>query len=313
MAISRRCILVATLVGLPVVCGRSQGIDFDALIQGAEAWAAENLDESFLESLSQIDTGQIREFLEDVERRLHGEYALDLAALREGAKSILPLLESHEETEPYAAWLKTRLDYSDVAEEFKRTLPPPKPEPGKAATPPVPTPEQQRKAWVKEITIRPVPPPVKEDPQIKALKSIFKAERVPPEMAWLAEVESSFNPKAKSPVGAAGLYQLMPATAKQYGLSLWPRDERLQPDKNARASARYLRALHGRFKDWPLALAAYNAGEGTVQKQLRRSQIKSFDSIASRLPAETQMYVPKVNATLLKRENIALTRLAAPT
>jgi len=132
-------------------------------------------------------------------------------------------------------------------------------------------------------------------------------------MAWLAEVESSFNPKAKSPVGAAGLYQLMPATAKQYGLSLWPRDERLQPDKNARASARYLRALHGRFKDWPLALAAYNAGEGTVQKQLRRSQIKSFDSIASRLPAETQMYVPKVNATLLKRENIALTRLAAPT
>lgn len=289
--------------------GQLPEIDFEEVLEQAQAWAVENLDDSLLKSLETLDTGQVREFLEELERRFHAEYVLDLAALKDGAKTILPLLESREETEPYAIWLRTRLDYLKLAEELSQTLPtPPKPEPGKPAPkPPVPTPEQQRTVWKKEMSVRVAPAAAQT--QLEQLKTIFKSEGVPAQLVWLAEVESSFNPKARSPVGAAGLYQLMPATAKQYGLSLWPRDQRLQPERNAQASARYLRALHNRFKDWPLTLAAYNAGEGSVQKALGRSQNKTFNGIAPKLPAETQMYVPKVSATLVRREGISLAEL----
>src|SRR5213078_1255012 len=108
-------------------------------------------------------------------------------------------------------------------------------------------------------------------------------------------------PRARSPAGAAGLFQLMPATARRYGLkTVWPRDERLQPEPSARAAAQYLQYLHLRFKDWRLALAAYNAGEGTVQELLTSQKTVSYDAIAARLPAETQMYVPKIEATLFR-------------
>jgi membrane-bound lytic murein transglycosylase D len=90
---------------------------------------------------------------------------------------------------------------------------------------------------------------------------------------------------------------------------LWPRDQRLQPEYNARASARYLKFLHGHFQDWRLALAGYNAGEGRVQKLLDRYRTRNYDDIARHLPAETQMYVPRVEATLLRRERIKLAEL----
>jgi membrane-bound lytic murein transglycosylase D len=95
-------------------------------------------------------------------------------------------------------------------------------------------------------------------------------------------------------------------------LSAWPRDERLQPEKNAHAAAKYLRHLHDRFRDWPLALAAYNVGETRVETLLKNSKTRSFDAISSRLPAETQMYVPKIEATLRKREGRSLSDLTAP-
>jgi len=104
----------------------------------------------------------------------------------------------------------------------------------------------------------------------------------------------------------------MPATARALSLSLRPRDKRLETEKSARAAARFLRQLHGRFGDWRLALAAYNAGESRVEALLKKSKTRSFDAIASRLPAETQMYVPKVEATLRKREGIALAELKPP-
>jgi membrane-bound lytic murein transglycosylase D len=72
-----------------------------------------------------------------------------------------------------------------------------------------------------------------------------------------------------------------------------------------------LKFLHDRFKDWRLALAAYNSGEGTVQRLLQRHQGRSFDDIAGRLPAETQMFVPKVEAVILRREGISLRELPA--
>jgi membrane-bound lytic murein transglycosylase D len=93
---------------------------------------------------------------------------------------------------------------------------------------------------------------------------------------------------------------------------LWPRDQRYQPEPSATASARYLKYLHDRFKDWRLALAAYNAGEGTVQKLLDRYKKGGYDAIAGHLPAGTQMYVPRVEATLLKREGAKLEQLSAP-
>ena len=98
----------------------------------------------------------------------------------------------------------------------------------------------------------------------------------------------------------------MPKTAKSLDLSLWPRDERLQPEKGARAAAKYLRQLHERFGDWRLAVADYYAGPGRVDDLLKKYGGRSFDAISSRLPAETQMYVPKVEAILLKREGKSL-------
>jgi membrane-bound lytic murein transglycosylase D len=78
---------------------------------------------------------------------------------------------------------------------------------------------------------------------VPELKPIFAAQKIPPELVWVAEVESSFDRRAESPAGAAGLFQLMPATAKRFGLSLWPRDQRFQPEPSATASAQYLKYL----------------------------------------------------------------------
>ena len=103
--------------------------------------------------------------------------------------------------------------------------------------------------------------------------------------------------------------QLMPATAKERGLNLRPADERLDPEKNARATAKHLRHLYGQFGDWPLALAAYNVGEGRVQGLLQKHKTRSLDRIATRLPAETQMYVPRIEAALRRRESITLAQL----
>ena len=306
---------LAVVGGALPLAAQFENLDFEIdpgdLLKEVEAWAQDNLDEDFLRAIKNLDQADVRRFLEKVENVFHGEYALDLAELLDGARQILPLLKSTVETEPYAVWLETRLDYFEVSKLLKDTTPiPPKlpPSPPKP-TRPNPSPAQQQQAWQQKLIRMPVPSPAKEPDKVTRLKEIFRSEQVPPQLVWLAEVESSFNPRAKSPVGAAGLYQLMPATAKQYGLSLWPFDERLNPDKNARVSARHLRRLNSKFRDWPLSLAAYNAGEGTVQRTMNRAGGKTFNTIAHRLPAETQMYVPKVNATLLNREQINLENL----
>jgi membrane-bound lytic murein transglycosylase D len=144
---------------------------------------------------------------------------------------------------------------------------------------------------------------------VPRLKPVFAAQKVPPELVWIAEVESSFDPRARSPAGAAGLFQLMPATAKRFGLRRWPLDQRLTPEKSAGATAKYLQYLHGHFNDWRLALAAYNAGEGAIDRLLQERKAATFDAIAPHLPAETQMYVPRIEATLLRREGVKLSQL----
>jgi len=253
----------------------------------------------------------VADFLEHYQDYLRGDYVLDVAQLKETAKVILPLLDAHEETQPYAAWLRERLDYFEVADELRSNAPPPKPEPGKPRPPPSnPSFKAEREIWIKRVSPRAWPQGAAEI--VPRLKAVFASERVPPELVWLAEVESGFDARARSPAGAVGMFQLMPATAKQFGVSLWPRDQRRQPELAARAAAKQLRALHQQFGDWRLAVAAYNCGAGAVQKALARHQAKSYEGISTHLPAETQMYVPKVEATILHREGLELERLKAP-
>jgi membrane-bound lytic murein transglycosylase D len=288
--------------------GQTNTVTIDDLMQSAQEWANDNLDENVLNALQNTDQEKVRQFFDALQKNFQGEYVIDLVKLRDTAKTILPILESYEETAPYAAWLKTRMDYLDTANELRLRIPPPKIIPGQPPPPPVnPPPEEIREIWINKISARPLPNEAK--PYVSRLKPIFSQQNVPSQLVWVAEVESSFDPSARSPVGAAGLFQLMPATAKQYGLRTWPVDERLEPEPSARAAATYLGRLHDKFKDWRLALAAYNAGEGTVQNLLKRHRATTYDAIASHLPAETQMFVPKVEATLRKREGINLADL----
>lgn len=147
---------------------------------------------------------------------------------------------------------------------------------------------------------------------VPMLKVVFKSEGVPPELVWIAEVESTMNPDAQSPAGAVGLFQLMPATAQRFGLRTGLVDDRRTPEKNARAAAQYLKILHKRFQSWPLALAAYNSGEGRVGSLLKRSKAASFDAIAEDLSVETRMYVPKVIALVKLREKVDVPNLPGP-
>jgi membrane-bound lytic murein transglycosylase D len=308
----KRCTIAVLLLAGPLAASaQTNALDLQDLVNSATQWAQENLDTNVLAALQDVDQQQVQQFLDDLLKRLQGDDVVDMASLRAAAETILPLLESHEETQPYAIWLRTRLDYLEVAEEWRRSVPPPKVEPGKPPPPiPNPAPEKEREIWVKKVAERPWPKEAQA--YVPKLKPVFAAQQVPPELVWVAEVESSFDPRARSPSGASGLFQLMPATAKRYGLSMFPWDQRRQTEPSARAAAQYLSYLHGHFKDWRLALAGYNAGEGAVQKLLDRYKTRSFDGIATHLPAETQMFVPRVEATLLRREGVELAKLSAP-
>jgi len=281
-----------------------QTITLDDVVQSAQQWANENLDEDFLSALGEADQRKIRALLQKLQQDLQGEYVIDLAQLKAGARAAVPLLEQYEETLPYAEWLKTRLDYFDIADQLRVLVPPPKSKPGEPSRKIKVPPTRVRELWVRKFSDRPVPEDAK--PWVGRLKKIFAAEKIPPELVWVAEVESSFDPRARSPAGATGLFQLMPVTARQYGLSTWPLDQRLKPEANARAAAQHLKRLQAHYHDWRLALAAYNAGEGTVEALLAKQKTASFDAIAPRLPAETQLYVPKVEAVIKRREGVSL-------
>jgi membrane-bound lytic murein transglycosylase MltF len=130
------------------------------------------------------------------------------------------------------------------------------------------------------------------------------ARGMPRELIYVALIESNFNPTAKSPVKAVGMWQFMSATARQFGLSVGSRvDERKDPAKATDAALAYLEQLHKRFGSWYLAAAAYNSGQGTVSKALRTVTGKTkgtdadFFRILPKLPRETQDYVPKLIAS----------------
>jgi membrane-bound lytic murein transglycosylase D len=287
-------------------------VNLPDLMQGAQQWAQENLDTNLLNSLPDVDDPKVQQFFSDVQKKFQGDYVVDIAPLKQTAQIVLPLLENNDDMQPYAAWLKSQMDYLEVADEILISIPPPVTATNQAPAPPAANPSAQaeRELWVKKISPEPWPDGAKK--YVLELKPVFAAQKVPPQLVWLAEVESSFDRRAQSPAGAAGLFQLMPDTAKRFGLSLWPRDQRFQAEPSATASAQYLKFLHDRFGDWRLALAAYNCGEGTVQKLLARYKTQSYDDIAEHLPAETQMYVPRVEAVIQQREGAKLQELSAP-
>jgi hypothetical protein len=146
-----------------------------------------------------------------------------------------------------------------------------------------------------------------------SLGSILEREQLPVELLAVALVESGMNRFALSPRGARGIWQLMPATASRYGLTVLPfNDGRTLPEYSTQAAARYLRYLYARFGDWKLVLAAYNAGEDRVQKILDRG-IVSFEEMSRRgyLPLETRKYVPAVMATWSRLSQLERVRQAA--
>jgi Transglycosylase SLT domain len=129
------------------------------------------------------------------------------------------------------------------------------------------------------------------------LESILDSEGVPKQLVAVVLVESGAQPLATSPREARGLWQFIPATARQYGLTVSDqRDERVQLELATRAAARYLRDLHTHFGDWPLALAAYNAGQATIESALSKAKATTFWQLSSfgMLPQETRNYVPAV-------------------
>lgn len=307
--------------------------DFGRLLEGARGWVDENLDErvgTLLDGLAEGSAPKARKALEELQRQFGGESVLDIAQLRKMAEVVLPILSRFKETAPYAPWLRSRLDYFDASEQLSALtpggsvsveVPPtnrppirpptpsrPSPRPAPVGQPrPNPSAADQRSIWSRIFARK--APPAGAEAYAARLKPIFAAAGAPRDLVWLAEVESSFNPEATSPAGAVGLYQLMPATARNLGLSTSFPDERRDPEKSARAAAVYLRQLQQKLGDWRLALAAYNAGEGRIRKTLEQRKARRFDEIAPHLPAETQFYVPKFEAVLRRREGRAIAEM----
>lgn len=123
---------------------------------------------------------------------------------------------------------------------------------------------------------------------------------IPLELKYLAIVESALNPRAVSRMGAGGLWQFMLPTGRAFNLNVDSYvDERYDPIKATEAACQYLSSLHAMYGDWDLALAAYNAGPGNVNKAIRRSGgMKNYWNIRKNLPRETQGYVPAFFATM---------------
>jgi membrane-bound lytic murein transglycosylase D len=248
------------------------------------------------------------QFAGRLERALDGDSLEGLAALGPEARAALDASGTLPGYTDYADWLETRIDEIEGARLAVAHPAPP------AAAPPAQGPRPSAipyyGLWLSRERGRPVPP--RAASLMPALRAAFAAEGVPPELAWIAEAESTLNPGARSPSGAAGLFQLTPDTAHALGLSTFLPDDRTNPEKSARAAARLLAQLHARFGSWPLALAAYNAGEGRLSRLLASKGAHDFAGISGSLPAETRMYVPKVCALVKVRTGLSLEEPAAP-
>jgi membrane-bound lytic murein transglycosylase D len=128
-------------------------------------------------------------------------------------------------------------------------------------------------------------------------RAVLQREGLPPDLVNLVFVESGFNLNARSVSAAVGPWQFLKSTGKFFGLTVdqWV-DERKDPEKATVAAARYLKHLYGIFGDWPLALASYNAGEGTVLRAIKAQGTTNYWDL--KLPRQTEDYVPQFMAAL---------------
>jgi membrane-bound lytic murein transglycosylase D len=279
-------------------------------------------------------------FVQKLPAAQQGDSLAELAKYGPQARAALQAMRASGVDDDLADWLSERLDEIEGAQQAEAAAaqPPPRSSPQRPTAPARPSPPPRTPApkrapassatkpgtpaaipsataaaiphyalWYQRVQKRPVPARAGE--LMPTLRSAFTGEGVPAALVWLAEAESSLNPTARGPTGARGLFQLMPDTAKGLGLDTWMPDERVDPAKSARAAARYLRELHGKFGQWPLALAAYNAGEGRVARALAARKARDYAGIADSLPAETRMYVPKVCALVATRAGVDVASL----
>lgn len=133
------------------------------------------------------------------------------------------------------------------------------------------------------------------------MRQILAKYGMPGDLVYLALIESGFSPKAYSIARAAGPWQFIAGTARRYGLRVdWWADERMDYEKSTHAAATYLRDLYGMFDSWPLAAAAYNAGENRIMRAVARYKTEDFATLIRYryLPRETKDYVPKMLAAL---------------
>lgn len=123
----------------------------------------------------------------------------------------------------------------------------------------------------------------------------LRNEGIPDDLVYLSLIESGFNPKAFSRAKASGPWQFIESTGRRFGLAInWWVDERRDPIKSAKSAARYLKDLYARFGVWDLAMAAYNAGEGKIEKARARTRTDDFWKIrkTNAIRSETKDYVP---------------------
>ncbi|AGP38406.1 lytic transglycosylase domain-containing protein [Sorangium cellulosum] len=135
----------------------------------------------------------------------------------------------------------------------------------------------------------------------------LRDRRLPEDLIWVAMIESGFDPRAKSPAGAVGLWQFMPATGEVYGLQRSRHlDQRKNPRLATQAAAHHLRDLYMRFGSWDLALAAYNMGYEQLLDRIDRYGTSDFNELARQeaIPSETAAYVPKIGAAAIVANNL---------
>ena len=135
-------------------------------------------------------------------------------------------------------------------------------------------------------------------------REIFRKVGVPEDIVWLGQVESSWRQQARSWAAASGLWQFIPSTGSRFGLRQTAYvDERNGFEKPTEASARYLKWLHSRYGNWELAMAAYNTGEGNIDRAIARAGVADFWAIYPYIAQETRNYVPNILAVILIAKN----------
>ena len=140
---------------------------------------------------------------------------------------------------------------------------------------------------------------------MKMVRRIFAEEGVPLDITWLGQVESSWKPRAVSWASASGLWQFVPSTGRRYNLRQTAYiDERNSFEQSTRASAQYLKWLANRYNgNWELAMAAYNTGEGNIDRAISRAGTANFWMIYPFIAQETRNYVPNILAVILIAKN----------